>query len=460
MTARIVGGLFFPQRIPLKLDGHGYSPLVFEQIVTAGASVKSYEAAALLLEKLAEVDVSPRHVNNLTTMAGRELAEATQRRTEAYQERPLSRKPTTPTTPIALASVSCDGGRMQTRRPDAGPGVHDAHWRETKNAGFFRMKTRSYDVDPHPRLPRCYANREHMSHLLDGVPEENKPDATAPQGEALSTNASPKKWRPEVLFRTCLSALCDSESFGPMMAAEADARGLFAAERRAFLGDGQQYNWTIQKKFFPTFVPVLDFIHPLEYLYETAKAIHREVETAWTAFQIWAEQIWQGGVRDVLTELRETLARLLRLDTFTHSTRIGHARAFELTAIRETYESRTADNVPIPNAQSAFIPPEKLTQYLLNVTHLVGSPKARWFMSLGYHPESPDQLGGDLLEIVRKSSGYVDEVTEFGVKYTVRGWLESPNGSRANVRSVWITETDIPHPRFVTAYPDEKSENE
>lgn len=310
MTAWIVGGLFFPQRIPLKLDGHGYSPLVFEQIVTAGASVKSYEAAALLLEKLAEVDVSPRHVNNLTTMAGRELAEATQRRTAAYQERPLSRKPRTPTTPIALATVSCDGGRMQTRRPDAGPGVHDAHWRETKNAGFFRMKTRSYDVDPHPRLPRCYANREHMSHLLDGVPEENKPDATAPQGAALSTNASPNKWRPEVLFRTCLSALCDSESFGPMMAAEADARGLFAAERRAFLGDGQQYNWAIQKKFFPTFVPVLDFIHPLEYLYETAKAIHREVETAWTAFQIWAEQIWQGGVRDVLTELRETLARV------------------------------------------------------------------------------------------------------------------------------------------------------
>ncbi len=92
--------------------------------------------------------------------------------------------------------------------------------------------------------------------------------------------------------------------------------------------------------------------------------------------------------------------------------------------------------MPIPNAQSAFIPPEKLTAYLLNVTHPVGSPKARWFISLGYHPDSPDQLGNDLLEIVRESPDYVDEVTRFGVKYTVWGQLEPPNGGRADVRSV------------------------
>ena len=35
-----------------------------------------------------------------------------------------------------------------------------------------------------------------------------------------------KSWRPERLFRTCLSSLCDSDSFGRMMEAEADSRGL------------------------------------------------------------------------------------------------------------------------------------------------------------------------------------------------------------------------------------------
>jgi hypothetical protein len=289
----------------LKLDGRGYSPLVLEQIVTAGASVKSFEAAALLLMKLAEVDVSPRHVNNLTTMVGEELAEAVDDQTEAYQEQPLPRWPTQPETPIALAAVACDGGRMQTRLANAGPGVHDAHWRETKNAGFFRMRTRSHAVDPHPALPRCFAHREHMSHLLDGVPEADQTLVALP-----ASNASSEDWRPEVLFRTCLSSLCDSESFGPMMAAEADSRGLFAAERRAFLGDGQAYNWTIQKKHFPTFEPIVDFIHPLEYLYEAARAIHREEQVAWETFQAWAELTWQGGVAKVLATLRDALAQL------------------------------------------------------------------------------------------------------------------------------------------------------
>lgn len=123
-------------------------------------------------------------------------------------------------------------------------------------------------------------------------------------------------------------------------------------------------------------------------------------------------------------------------------------------------ESRTADDMPIPNAQSAFIPPGKLTQYLLNVTHPVGSSKARWFLSLGYHPDNPDQLGDDLLDIVRNSSDYVDEVTKYGVKYTVRGRLKSLDGRLANVRSVWIAETDTPQPRLVTAYPDEEPGNE
>lgn len=91
----------------MKLDGRGYSPLVLEQIVTAGASVKSFDAAsAVLLLKLAEVDISPRHVNNLTTMVGEELAQVIDRQTEAYQEQPLPRQPSQPEMPIALATVA------------------------------------------------------------------------------------------------------------------------------------------------------------------------------------------------------------------------------------------------------------------------------------------------------------------------------------------------------------------
>lgn len=41
--------------------------------MTAGGSINSFERVAVLLKKLAEVDVSPRHVNNLTTMVGKEV---------------------------------------------------------------------------------------------------------------------------------------------------------------------------------------------------------------------------------------------------------------------------------------------------------------------------------------------------------------------------------------------------
>jgi hypothetical protein len=321
--------------------------LVLEQIVTAGASVKSYKSASLLLKTLAEVDITPKHVNNLTVMVGQELGEATRSQTQAHQERPLPRKPTQSKTPIALAMVACDGGRMQTRRADAGPGVHDAHWRENKNALFSRMKTESYEVDPHPELPRCFANCEHMSRLIEGVLEPNKP---IPQAEVSLENISSKKWRPEPLFRTCLSSLNSSESFGPMMAAEADARGLFAAQRRAFLGDGQGYNWTIQKKHFPTFVPVLDFIHPLEYLYEAARAIHRDDQTVWAVFQTWAERTWQGGVRDVLTMLRDALARLPSQEEERREQVAGALTYLENNESRMDYPRYRREGLPVTSA--------------------------------------------------------------------------------------------------------------
>jgi len=116
--------------------------------------------------------------------------------------------------------------------------------------------------------------------------------------------------------------------------------------------------------------------------------------------------------------------------------------------------------MPIPNAASAFIPPTKLSGCLLNLAHPVGGPKARWFIALDYQPDNPDQLETDLLEIVRNSSDYVDEQTAFGVKYVVRGQVESPTGSLANVCTVWITETNGPQPRLVTVYPDENRINE
>lgn len=330
----------------LRLDGRAYSPLVLEQIVTAGAAVKSYEAAAILLKQLAEVEVSTRHVNNLTTMVGEELAASVCRQAEAYRDQPLPRKARQPEMPIELACVACDGGRMQTREPGRGRGVHEAHWRETKNAGFFRMKTQSHAEDPHPRLPRCFADRQQMGRLLDCLGEPQQ----ALDEEARRDSRSVENWRPEVLFRTCLGSLDDSESFGWKMAAEADARGFFAAKRRAFLGDGQAYNWNIQKRRFPTFEPILDFIHPLEYLYQAAVAIHGNADEAWRAFPSWAETIWQGRVPEVLDQLRSHLDRLPPENQEARATLADTCTYLENNQMRMDYPRYRRVGLPVTSA--------------------------------------------------------------------------------------------------------------
>jgi hypothetical protein len=290
-----VSVIFFPQRPLLKLDGRAYSPVVLERIVAAGGLAKSFDVAAKLLALVGEIDVSSRHVDNLTVLVGEELATERDWQTEAYLDQPLPREPTRVEPVPPLACVGVDGGRMQTRTTGAGLGVHEAHWRETKNAGFFRMKTTSHTTDPHPELPRCFADRASMHGLLPGLGESN--------GSSDSLPKSDSKWRPEVLYRTCLSSLASSDQFGPMMAAEADARGFFAAARRAFLGDGLAYNWSIQQKHFPTFTPIVDFVHPVERLYAAARALNDDDELIWSQYVAWAKAVWQGKVGQVIEEL-------------------------------------------------------------------------------------------------------------------------------------------------------------
>jgi hypothetical protein len=199
---------------------------------------------------------------------------------------------------------------MRTREPGRGRGVHNAHWRETKNAAFHRMTSRSFETDPQPELPDCFRNESYVEKLVNGLKtlrkqgrEEELPhDEDAPSDNEPSLSERPA-WQPETTFRSCLSSLASSDEFGPMMAAAADARGFFQAKKQAFVGDGQSYNWTIQQRWFPSFVAIADFVHVVEYVYDAAKAIYPESETRWRQYVAWATACWQGRVTEVIEEL-------------------------------------------------------------------------------------------------------------------------------------------------------------
>ena len=73
--------------------------------------------------------------------------------------------------------------------------------------------------------------------------------------------------RPKRLVRTVLASIAESKVFGKQMEREAKRRRFFEANAKAFLGDGLPWNWSIWKKHFPDFTPILDFIHVLSYLF-------------------------------------------------------------------------------------------------------------------------------------------------------------------------------------------------
>jgi len=272
------------------------------------------------LKVVGEISISARQINNLVNEVGQELAADRDAKTEQYVNAPLPRQPTAVDVQPDLAAVFFDGGRMRTRVPGQGRGVHQPHWRETKNAGFHRMKSPSFAEDPQAELPDCFRNEAYVEKLVKGLKnlkkegreEELAVEQPSPIGTASAESCAQDRasWQPETWFHTCLSSLATSEEFGPMMAAEADARGFFTAKKKAFLGDGQACNWTIQQRWFPDFVPIADFVHVVEYVYTAAKTVHADAPSRWRQYLEWATACWKGDVATVLGDLRVWQSRL------------------------------------------------------------------------------------------------------------------------------------------------------
>jgi hypothetical protein len=335
----------------LKIDAHGYSPTLLERILLMAGTADSCAAAAAALEVVGEIEISARTVNQLGAEFGGQLAEQRDRRTQAYRERPLPRVAAGVDPPVPLAAVFCDGGRMRTRAAGGGHGVHQPHWRETKNAALHRMQSQSHEVDPQPELPECFRTQAYVEKLVLGLKKAKNPQAAllpaAREDQPLPAAAEPEEstaWQPKTLLRTCVSSLATSDEFGPHMAAEADARGFFAADKRAFVGDGQGYNWTIHRQWFASFTPIADFIHVIEYLYEAAKALHGDPASRWQRYAQWARACWQGDVEP-------TIAALVAA-----SSTAGEAEAREALHRTATYLTNNRSRMDYPRYRREGLP--------------------------------------------------------------------------------------------------------
>lgn len=222
-----------------------------------------------------------------------------------------------PSDPPDLAVIECDGGRIRTREPDRGAGVHlgGKGWNETKNACLIRARRKTFEDDPQPEPPACFCDGAHVAKIAQTEALSLAAPAAADacveaEDDDEPSLVPPADWRPQRLVRTVLASMACSEEFGRQMAREAKRRRFHDARAQAFLGDGLPWNWSIWKKRFPAAVPILDFIHVLSYLFLAAKAVHAAPRDAWEQYLVWMRGCWQGEVAQVLGELAVWCARL------------------------------------------------------------------------------------------------------------------------------------------------------
>lgn len=233
-----------------------------DKIVSANAAHKSAAGARRMLGKLAEIDVSVPLIMDLTAEIGQELHDHVQQQATAHAAKQLQPQSAEPPN---LVAVSVDGGRIMTRA-DAGRGVHEQAWKETKNACLQTMSSSISAEDPHPQLPACFSDRTYVEKLVReihasttgqapkepenadlsedlraGVADELRPEPEASSEPACSGNSAPagrkkESWRPQRLLRTCLSSMAKSDDFGPLVAGEAQRRN-FRDDRIADQGN-------------------------------------------------------------------------------------------------------------------------------------------------------------------------------------------------------------------------------
>jgi hypothetical protein len=191
------------------------------------------------------------------------------------------------------------------------PPAKNKHWREDRIALLMSMSSKVMPSDPYPQIPDGFLDPVRMRRLARELTQHGKiivgsQEDLPPEEEVLLTVAGPKEnyQPPKVRSKRLLASRHDWEHFTPIVATEAWSRGFQKATRKAFVADGAKCNWTLHKRSFAQFVPILDFIHALSYVYAAATAGQTE-EVGWACYQKWIQWVWQGQVAQVIAALAE-----------------------------------------------------------------------------------------------------------------------------------------------------------
>lgn len=282
--------------------------------VRRGGKAASFAEASDDIKELADVSISPTHVRRLCERVGNEWAAARDADVQAFRDNRL--QPTSETAP-KVAAVMLDGGRLQARAEEAGRGVTDRHWRETKVACCLTLSSTEKAVDPQPDPPAKFLETVTVARLAAEIKSRKSPgvrrgSSPAPEKKPRRRVRSRRRRGPQKLVRTVVASLENSDTFGYHVAAEVQRRRLGEARRKACVCDGSNWNWSLfAMHLLPWgFIGVLDFVHLVSYLYETAQIGAGAGETAWVLYERWLRWAWAGQVKLLLADLKRVTKRL------------------------------------------------------------------------------------------------------------------------------------------------------
>ena len=297
---------------------------MLDKIVYAGVNNASFEQGSQDLSKLAEVEVSAKQVERVCKRIGAERVRQRDEAAEKYEALPLTERKKTPAgvTAPKLAVVGCDGGRVQIlertgeaveaeEATDAEDGRRGKHWREDKIGLLMTMQSQVSASDPCPEIPESFVDPTRILKLArelkkQALPSEDAVKETPEPEIGIETLAENRRAYepPEVQEKRFVGSRVRWPDFGPLLATAAWQWGFFEAERKAFIGDGSDNNWTIWRVYFSSFTPILDFIHALSYVFAAAMA-GRKFTEGWSIYKQWISWVWRGEVAQVIAALAQ-----------------------------------------------------------------------------------------------------------------------------------------------------------
>ena len=295
------------------------SPGVLRKMVYAGSHAASFKQASEDLKEEAELDISVQRVMRATKRIGQERVVERKADEAAWEALPLPEQQRSPCEQVPqVACVEPDGGRIQIRNRnevalrEEETSRKGRFWRETKVGCLLSMASETSAVDPCPTIPEIFVDPRRMGQISREIKGFSAVGDSPAKEESVETSASEKRrGRPEVLVRSVVATREPIEAFGKQLAAAAWQRGFMAASRKAFVGDGSETNWSVWRRYFSHFTPIVDFIHGLCYVFAGAMA-GRAMEEAWPEYCRWAQWLWSGQVELVIAALRERQRELGR----------------------------------------------------------------------------------------------------------------------------------------------------